>query len=129
MGYRFGEIAGFIFAALVIIVLLQFVDGLVRKLLRKPRKSPRDWLRGWTAGPEIFAVGLGYEAAYAGQPLDETFLFVAALEYLGLAMLIIKTVAYVVSRLRRRPQVVTDGPQPAQYRKHVSKSADEPETI
>lgn len=124
MAFQLGEITGI---TLLLTIFLPLVHWAARKIRRKPKKRLRDWLTSWIAGPEVFFAGIVYEMAGEGEAL--VILFGVALEYVGLAMLIIRASTSAVSRFRRRTPVEPSEPEPAEYLKPVPKSADEPETI
>ena len=97
MAFQLGEITGI---TLLLTIFLPLVHWAARKIRRKPKKRLRDWLTSWIAGPEVFFAGIVYEMAGEGEAL--VILFGVALEYVGLAMLIIRASTSAVSRFRRQ---------------------------
>jgi hypothetical protein len=97
--YQIGGLFGAIASLLLPVLLIHWI---VRKIRRRPRKQFREWLTSWIAGPELFILGLLGEGAYHEPGNELPFLLAAVLQWLGLLILIIKIIASIVSRFRRR---------------------------
>jgi hypothetical protein len=98
VGYEFG---GFIGAIIIFLLLDQFVHWIVRKIRRKPRKTFRQWLTSWIAGPELLLFGNVCAAGYGDVGAFALLLGVAFM-FAGIIIFVIKIIASIVSRFRRR---------------------------
>jgi amino acid transporter len=99
VNYQIGGVLG---AATFLLLLSLLVHWIVRKIRRRPRKQFREWLTSWIAGPELLILGLIGQGAFQ-RPGDELpFLLAYVLQWVGLTILVIKIIASIISRFRRR---------------------------
>ena len=111
MDYFVGGLAGAIAGQLVVVlIILMPLHWIARKIRRVPRKTLWLWLTSWPAGPELLVLGVLFEAIFRniaqeqGEALTNqiNILAAATLQYAGALILIIKIIASIVSRFRRK---------------------------
>jgi heme/copper-type cytochrome/quinol oxidase subunit 3 len=99
--YQIGQIIADI---LITTAVLVFVHWVVRKIRRRQRKTVRQWLTSWAAGPELFLFGYLFTWHHM-QDLEEdplTYMFFVIIVCAGFMIFIIKIIASIISRFRRR---------------------------
>jgi hypothetical protein len=101
VNYQIGGLAG---TALAMVVLFKLVNWIIRKIRHRPKMPFRDWLTSWWAGPELFFIGSLFEFSTRSDE-DLSMLLVLAVQCTGLAIFIVKVIASIASRFRRRASV------------------------
>lgn len=111
IAYQFGALTATI---IIWLLLLQLVHWIVRKIFRRPRKPLLDWLKSWIAGPELFLIGAVWVTVYEGSPRDQfSYILGGFLFWVGLIIFVIKIIASLVSRFRRRTPAAAPVSPPA----------------
>jgi hypothetical protein len=97
--HAFGTLLG---AIIVLFLPSQLVHWIVRKVRRRPRKQFLEWLTSWIAGPELLVLGLIGQGVFQTPGQELPLLFGVVLLWLGISILLIKIIASIVIRFRRR---------------------------